>query len=94
LPERHSEVIIALISVLTTNPRWCTLQNQVFLENEDRARAMLKNQASARAVPGGVLEGHYFDAGCTVIVLCFFLFLHSLKKNYTQFAAEEESLAV
>ena len=37
-------------------------QNQVFLENQKGTREMLKNQAFARAVPGGVLEGCGFDA--------------------------------
>ena len=37
-------------------------QNQVFLEDRDCARGMLKNQAFACDAAGGVLEGRGFDA--------------------------------
>jgi hypothetical protein len=35
----------------------CAFQNQVFLEGQDCARGMVKNQAFACEVPEGVLEG-------------------------------------
>jgi hypothetical protein len=44
----------------------CFFQNQVFLEDRDCARRMLKHQAFAPAVPKWALEGCGFDAVATV----------------------------
>jgi hypothetical protein len=47
----------------TNNPMACaSFQNQVFLEDRDCARLMLKNQALRRVVPRWVLERCGFDA--------------------------------